>query len=63
MVDEEVTTKKWYKSKTVIINVITIVALIAQTQAGFVIAPDEQVGLLAVANLVLRIVTTRGLDK
>ncbi len=53
--------KKWYESKTVWVNVITIVALIAQTQTGFIISPDEQMGILAVVNLVLRIVTTQGL--
>jgi len=59
---DEVTTKKWYKSKTIIVNVITVVALIAQTQTGFIIAPDEQMGILAVINLALRVVTTSGLE-
>ena len=59
---DEVTTKKWYKSKTIIVNVITVVALIAQTQTGFIIAPDEQMGILAVINLALRAVTTSGLE-
>ncbi len=58
----EAETKKLYKSKTVIVNVITIVALIAQTQTGFVISPDEQMGILAVINLALRAVTTSGLE-
>ncbi len=59
---DETPKKKWYKSKTIIVNVITIVALIAQTQMGFVIAPDEQVGILAVINLVLRAITKSGLE-
>lgn len=53
--------KEWYKSKTVWVNVLTLVALLAQTQTGFIVSPDEQIGILAVINLILRIVTSQGL--
>lgn len=58
---DEIEKKEWYKSKTVWINVIMLVALIAQAQAGFVVSPEEQMGILAVINLILRIITTQGL--
>lgn len=61
MADEIEEKKEWYKSKTVWINVIMLVALLAQTQTGFVVSADEQMGILAVINLILRIVTTQGL--
>ena len=49
--------KKWYKSKTIWINLIGLVALVSQTQTGFVIDAEAQVGILAVVNLVLRMIT------
>lgn len=49
--------KKWYHSKTLWVNTIAIVAIIAQAHYGFVINPEEQVGLLAIVNLILRAVT------
>jgi hypothetical protein len=39
-----------------------LTAMIVQTQTGFIIAPEEQVGILAVVNLVLRIVTKEPLS-
>ena len=49
--------KKVWESKTFWVNVIAILALLAQTQVGFIIDPEAQAALLAVANLVLRAVT------
>lgn len=54
--------KKWYKSKMVWVNVITIGALVVQSSAGFIIAPEEQMGIIAVINLILRAVTAGGLE-
>lgn len=53
--------KVWYRSKTLWVNLIAVVALIAQAQYGFVIAPAEQVGILAVINVILRAITNEGL--
>lgn len=53
--------KVWYRSKTLWVNLIAVVALIAQAQYGFVIAPAEQVGILALINLVLRAITNEEL--
>ncbi len=47
-------TKPWYTSKTLWVNAIAFGAMFAQTYTGFVIPAEEQVGVLAVINLVLR---------
>ena len=49
--------KKVWKSKTFWVNVIAILALLAQTQVGFIIDAEAQAALLAVINLGLRAVT------
>ena len=49
--------KKVWESKTFWVNVIAILALLAQTQVGFVIDPEAQAALLAVINVGLRAVT------
>ena len=49
--------KKWYRSKTLWVNLIAILVLIIQTQTGFIISPEEQVAILAVINLILRWIT------
>ncbi|MBC8521367.1 MAG: hypothetical protein H8D26_05190 [Methanomicrobia archaeon] len=55
--------KRWYQSKTLWVNLIAVAALITQAQFGFVIAPEEQVGILALINLILRAATSEGLTK
>lgn len=42
--------KVWYRSKTLWINLIAVVALIAQAQYGFVIAPTGQAGILDITS-------------
>jgi hypothetical protein len=54
--------KKWYLSKTLWVNAIAIAALIAQAQLGFVMSGEEQVAILAVINLILRVVTKEPLS-
>jgi len=53
--------KNWYHSKTLWINIIAIVAIALQAYFGFVIEPQDQVAILAVINLILRIITHEGL--
>jgi hypothetical protein len=38
-------------------NLIAIVTLIAQSQFGFVINPEEQTAIIVVINLILRAIT------
>lgn len=50
--------KKWYKSKTVWVNGIAIVAFIAQTLTGkAIITPEVQAIILGGINLILRTIT------
>lgn len=50
-------TKAWYLSKTLWVNTIAVLALLLQSHIGFVISPESQAGLLAVVNLILRVIT------
>ena len=49
--------KQWYTSKTLWLNAIGIIVIIAQLQFGFVIDPAVQMGALAVINIALRAIT------
>ena len=50
--------KPWYSSKTLWVNFIAFVALAIQSfGTGFVIGAEEQVGILAVLNIILRLIT------
>jgi len=53
--------KQWYTSKTLWINAIGILVIIAQMQFGFIIDPAGQVGLLAALNILLRVITGESL--
>ncbi len=53
--------KQWYTSKTLWVNVVAIIALIAQGQFGFVIDPAMQAGVLVTLNLLLRAITNEEL--
>lgn len=55
--------KKWYLSKTLWINLIAMGALIAQVYNGFIISPEEQLAILAVINLAVRLITKEELEK
>lgn len=60
---KEVQTKIWYYSKTIWVNAIFLIALVVQSQAGFIIDPVEQAAVLTVINLILRSITTTGLSE
>jgi hypothetical protein len=54
--------KKWYLSKTLWVNVVALVAIIAQGVTGKdVLAPEVQGSILAIINLILRAVTKQQL--
>ena len=55
-------TKRWYTSKTLWVNLLAIVALVAQAELGYVLDAEAQAALLAVINLILRIITKKGLS-
>ena len=54
--------KPKYKSKTLWINIVALLAIIAQIQFGFIIHPEEQAALVIVINLILRLVTNTALE-
>ena len=49
--------KNWYSSKTLWINIIALVAFIAQKIWGYVIPATTQVEILIVINIILRLIT------
>ena len=49
--------KQWFYSKTLWMNLIALVAMLAQNYTGFVIDIEAQGALLIVINIILRIVT------
>lgn len=54
--------KKWYRSKTVIVNILVLLAMILQTQTGFIISPEEEIAVVTLINLVLRAITNQGIE-
>ena len=55
-------TKRWYTSKTLWLNLLAIVALGVQTEFGYVLDAEAQAVILATINLILRIITKKGLS-
>ena len=55
-------TKRWYTSKTLWLNLLAIIALVAQAEGGYILDAEAQAVILAIVNLLLRIVTKKGLS-
>lgn len=55
--------KKWYKSRTLYVNLVAAVAFFIQQQFGFVIPMELQGMLLAALNAALRLDTSEPLTK
>ena len=54
--------KKWWKSKVLWFNILSIIAMMLQTGSGILIAPAEiQVTLLAIVNVLLRSITNKNI--
>lgn len=53
--------KDWYKSKVFWVNALALIALVIQSQSGFVVSPEEQMSIIVVINMGLRAVTGEGL--
>lgn len=50
--------KKWYTSKTLWTNALAVIAAVAQGLSGrTILAPEDQMVILGLVNLVLRVVT------
>lgn len=50
-------TKKIHQSKTVIVNIIALIAIIVQAQTGTVINIETQAAIVTVVNIALRLIT------
>ena len=55
-------TKRWYTSKTLWLNLLAIVAFVAQAEFGYILDVEAQAVILAAINLLLRIITKKGLS-
>lgn len=49
--------KKFWLSKTFWVNLLALVAIVVQSLTGFVMSIEAQASILAVVNVVLRLVT------
>jgi uncharacterized membrane protein len=55
--------KKWYKSKTLWVNLISMVAILAQSNfKKDVLLLETQTSLLGIVNLILRVITKEQID-
>jgi hypothetical protein len=54
--------KVWWKSKTLWVNVVALAAMLIQANYGFIIAPEEQIAIITLVNLLLRAITKTGLE-
>ena len=55
-------TKKWYASKTLWVNALAIAGAFLSSHFGITLTAEESAGVLAVVNIVLRIVTKHPLS-
>lgn len=53
----DTTQKKWYASKTVWVNALGLLGLIAQINSGFIFSAELQAVILSLINLILRTIT------
>ena len=50
-------TKRWWQSKTIFVNVVALIGVVLAQTTGVVLSAEETAGVLAVVNLILRVVT------
>jgi len=55
--------KKWYLSKTLIVNALMLVAMFVSEASGIEIPAELQGSIIVIVNWILRIVTTEALKK
>ena len=53
--------KRWFLSKVLWVNAIAVLALWLQLKFGFVVSAEEQIAIIAVINILLRLVTKQPL--
>ena len=62
MTEEKTNKKKWYLSKTMWANILVLIALLIQHSYGIVLSPTEQIAILTVVNIILRIATKEEIE-
>ena len=55
--------KKWYLSKTLIVNTIMLVAMVVSEASGIEIPAELQVSVMVAVNWILRLVTVEPVTK
>lgn len=55
--------KEWYKSKTLWVNSVAVIAFAIQTFTGFAIDPQMQAGILGILNVILRFETSEPIKR
>lgn len=60
-------TKKWYTSRTLVLNAIAVIVIVAQViwpdfSPTGQLDPTFQAGLVAVVNMIVRFATDRGIE-
>jgi uncharacterized membrane protein len=55
--------KKWYQSKTLWLNILGILSILAQSFFGFIVPVEIQEMLLALINIILRLITNKEIEK
>ena len=55
-------TKKWYHSKTLWLNAIAIIGIIAQMEYGFVLEAATEGVILGAINIAVRAFTKQGIE-
>jgi len=53
--------KPFYMSKTLWVNAIAIIVAVVASVTGYDVDPEAQVGVLALVNMILRVITKQGL--
>jgi len=55
--------KKWYKSKVVWFNIVTLALAIINEMAGKVIPTECSASIVAIGNVLLRMITSTKIEK
>jgi fumarate reductase subunit C len=58
-----VNSKPALESKTIIVNVIALFAVMIQSQTGYIVTPEVQAAILTIANVILRFLTKGPIKK
>lgn len=55
--EKSMESKIWYESKTLWVNILSVIGFIVQAKFGWIISPEYQTFMLGIINFILRIIT------